>query len=153
MVQTEQVTVNEIASSDERLIAMFAHLSIFFGSLIVPVIFWAIYRERSRFVSFHSLQSLFFHLAYTAVIVVLAIFVAIVAALTGLMGKKGSTPVTPDVFQIIIILALAIVVIGFVFGSIGMAIYLAISAYKGGLKKYPVIGNIIYARVYGTIRK
>jgi uncharacterized Tic20 family protein len=149
MDQFESIPASETIPNEDRLIAMFAHLSIFFGSLIVPLIFWAIYREKSKFVSFHSLQSLFFHLAYTAVIVVLAIFVAIVAALTGLMGKSGSTPPSPDAFQIIIILALSFVVIGFVFGSIALAIINAISAYKGGMKKYPVIGKMVYKRVYG----
>ncbi len=150
MEQSESIPGGEIVSSEDRLIAMFAHLSIFFGSLIVPLIFWAIYKERSKFVSFHSLQSLFFHIAYTVVIIILAVFVAIVAALTGLMGKSGSTPPTPDAFQIIIILALSFFVIGFIFGSIGLAVYLAISTYKGGMKKYPIIGKMVYSRVYGN---
>ncbi|MBZ0201445.1 MAG: DUF4870 domain-containing protein [Ignavibacteria bacterium] len=149
MDQSESIPGGEIVSSEDRLIAMFSHLSIFFGSLIVPLIFWAIYREKSKFVSFHSLQSLFFHLAYTVILVFLVIFVAIVGMLTGLFAKKGA-PVTPDAFQIIVILALGAVVIGFIFGSISLAIYLAVSTYKGGMKKYPVIGKMVYSRVYGV---
>jgi uncharacterized Tic20 family protein len=137
----------EITDTD-KLMAMFAHLSIFFGSLWIPLIFWAIYREKSKFVSFHSLQALFFHIAYIVVMVVLVMFVAIVGMLAGLFKKSGGAPVTPDALQIIVILALGVVVLGFIFGSIAYAVYLALNAYKGGMKKYPIVGNMVYKKLY-----
>lgn len=146
----EAITNTEYISNDDKMIAMFAHLSIFFGSIIIPVIFWIVYDQKSKFVKFHSLQSLFFHIAYIAVMVIVIIFVAVVGVLAGLITKTGGSPSgNPGAFQIIIILVLGVTVLGYVFGSIGYAVYLAINSYKGGMKKYPIIGNIVYKKVYG----
>ena len=143
-----QNNTEQVLTDTDKLMAMFAHLSIFFGSLWIPLIFWAIYREKSKFVSFHSLQALFFHLAYVVVLVVLVLFVALVGMIAGLINTKGGPPAAPDVLQIIVILALAVVVLGFIFGSIAYAVYLAINSYKGGMKKYPIVGNMVYRRLY-----
>ena len=53
-------TLKEELSNEERLLALFSHLSIFFGSIVVPLIFWAIHKDKSRFVRFHSLNIQFF---------------------------------------------------------------------------------------------
>jgi len=138
------------ATQDERMLAMFAHLSMFFGSLIVPLIFWAINKDKSKFVSFHSLQSLFFHIAYTAVLVFLVIFVAVIGMAVGLIVPGQDGPSHMGALQIIALLVIAAVVMGFVFGSVALAIINAVSAYKGGMKKYPIIGNIVYKKIYGV---
>jgi len=132
------------------MLAMFAHLSMFFGSLIIPLIFWAINKDKSRFVSFHSLQALFFHLAYTVVLVFLVIFVAVIGVLAGLIVPGESGPPHIGALQIIVILALGVIVIGFIFVSIALAVINAVAAYKGGMKKYPIIGNMVYKKVYGV---
>jgi uncharacterized Tic20 family protein len=61
-------TPQPLSASDERTWAMLAHLSIllnlvtgFFG-LIAAVIIYAAFRERSRFVAYHALQSFVFQL-------------------------------------------------------------------------------------------
>ncbi len=143
-----QNPVNEVPSQDDRLLGLFSHLSIFFGSLIIPLIFWAVNKDRSKFVTFHSLQSLFFHIAYTVVLVFVVIFVAIVGMASGLIKPEGQNP-SMGAFQVIVILALAVVVLGIVFGAIILAVINAIDSYKGGMKKYPIIGNIVYKKVYG----
>lgn len=142
-------TQAETTTNDERMLAMFAHLSIFLGSIIVPLIFWIIYQQKSKFVSFHSLQSLFFHIAYIVVMIFVVIVITVVGMVAGLITKTGGAPETPGAFQIIIIAALGLFVLGFIFGSFGYAVYLAINAYKGGMKKYPIVGNIVYKKVYG----
>ncbi len=149
---TEQgyVTQQGSVTPNEKLLAMFAHLSMFFGSLWVPLIFWAINKDKSKFVSFHSLQALFFHIAYTVVLVVLVVFVAIVGMAAGLIKPGQNSPPDVGALQIIVILVLGVIVIGFVFGSVAIAIINAISAYKGGMKKYPIIGNIVYKKIYGV---
>ncbi len=147
---TNSANSSEVLTNDEKMIGMFSHLSIFFGSIIVPLIFWVLYKDKSKFVSFQSLQSLFFHIAYTVIMVFVVIVVAVIGAMTGLFAKSGGAPVTPGAFQIIVILALGLFVFGYIFGSIGYAIYLAINAHKGGVKKYPIIGNIVYKKIYGN---
>jgi len=146
----EQQAEQSLPSQDERMLAMFAHLSMFFGSLIIPLIFWAINKDKSRFVSFHSLQALFFHLAYTVVLVFLVIFVAVIGVLAGLIVPGESGPPHIGALQIIVILALGVIVIGFIFVSIALAVINAVAAYKGGMKKYPIIGNMVYKKVYGV---
>ncbi|MBE2228920.1 MAG: DUF4870 domain-containing protein [Ignavibacteria bacterium] len=146
----EQQAEQSLPSQDERMLAMFAHLSMFFGSLIIPLIFWAINKDKSRFVSFHSLQALFFHLAYTVVLVFLVIFVAVIGVMAGLIVPGESGPPHIGALQIIVILALGVIVIGFIFVSIALAVINAVAAYKGGMKKYPIIGNMVYKKVYGV---
>jgi uncharacterized Tic20 family protein len=68
---------------------MFAHLSILvnlvsgFLGLIAALIIYLIYRDRSRYVAYHSLQSLFFQLVFWAGGGALA---AIAWALTGVLS-------------------------------------------------------------------
>lgn len=146
--QTDQNLPTEEQLTDEyRMVAMFSHLSIFFGSLILPVIFWAIYREKSKFAAFHAMQSLIFHFAY---FVVMAFVVLVAAVVIMLSGLGGSYPPPPNALQIIEIVILGLIVLIYIFGSISYAVYLAISSYKGDMKKYPLIGNMVYKKIYGT---
>jgi uncharacterized Tic20 family protein len=145
----DQATEQNNYSQEERLLGLFAHLSMFFGSLIVPIIFWAINKDKSKFVTFHSLQALFFHIAYTVVLVFLVIFVAVAGIAAGLIVPGQDGPSHMGALQVIVLMAIAVVVLGFVFTCVALAIINAISAYKGGMKKYPLIGNIVYKKVYG----
>ena len=67
----QTLTQNE-PTSDEKLLAGLSHLSIIAFSIIAPFIIWLIQRQKSQYVAFHALQSLFYHLATTVVSVVLA---------------------------------------------------------------------------------
>ncbi|MCW5933678.1 MAG: DUF4870 domain-containing protein [Fimbriimonadia bacterium] len=56
-------------TSDERLWAMLAHLAGFLGYLgagigqyIVPLVIYLVYKDKSKFVAFHAIQSLYFQL-------------------------------------------------------------------------------------------
>lgn len=140
---TQFVELND----NERLIGMFAHLSLFFGSLILPLIFWAT-GKHSKFIVFHSLQALFFHIAYTVILVFLLLLAAVAGMFAGLISRTGSQDI--GALQIIVILALGFVIIGFILACIISAIMLSVSTYKGGMKKYPIIGNIVYKKVYGS---
>lgn len=139
----------ENATQEERLYGLFVHLSMFFGSLIIPFVFWAVNKDRSKFVSFHSLQALFFHIAYTVVLVFLVIFVAAAGIASGLIVPGYDGPPRMGALQIIVLLVIAVIVLGFIGASIALSLINAFSAYKGGMKKYPVIGNIVYKKVYG----
>jgi uncharacterized Tic20 family protein len=137
-------------TSEEKLLALFSHLSIFMGGIALPIIFWAINRDKSKFVSFHALQALFFHLAYVVVLVFVIIFMIFGGAGIGMLSAIGahshnSTPV----FFIIFIIALYCFMFLYIFGCMGYAIYIGIKAYNGEFKKYPIIGNIVYKNVYG----
>lgn len=140
---------SENITQEERLYGLFVHLSMFFGSLVIPFVFWVINKDKSKFVTFHSLQALFFHIAYTIVIVFLVIFVAAAGLAVGLIVPGYEGPPKMDAMKIIVLVAIAIVVIGFIGTSVIISLINAFSAYKGGMKKYPIIGNMVYKRVYG----
>ncbi len=59
-----------LSEADERQWAMFAHLSILlnlvtgFLGVVVPLVIYMIYKDRSRYVAYHSLQSLIFQLVW-----------------------------------------------------------------------------------------
>ena len=59
-----------LAPSEERTWAMMAHLSILlnlvsgFLGLVAPFIIYVLYKDRSQYVAYHSLQSLFFQLIF-----------------------------------------------------------------------------------------
>lgn len=138
--------------SDEKMLALFSHLSIFLGGIVLPIIFWAINKDKSRFVRFHALQAIFFQIAYLVIIIafiIIMVFVAIgagvISAGTFAAGKDGS----------IFIIAAMIIFYGLIFLSIfiffGYGIFLAVKSYKGELRRYPVIGKIIYEKVYGDL--
>ena len=67
-------------SADEKLWGMLAHLLtllgyvVVVGEYIVPLVIYLVYKDRSRFVAFHALQSLFFQLLALAVAIALVLF-------------------------------------------------------------------------------
>lgn len=142
-------------TSDERLLAMLSHLSIFLGGIILPIILWATQKDKSKFVRFHSLQAIFYHLAFAVIIIVFVfvmVFVLIVSGI-GLSGfaKSGNGGDMP-VFMIIMMIVLYGGIFLIVFAGIGYGIYLAVKSYQGNLIKIPVIGNYVYKNVYGGIQ-
>lgn len=140
---------NEIRP-DERMISLFAHLSLFLGGILLPIIFWATNKDKSKFVTFHSLQSLFFHLAYVAIIIVLALAMVIIVVIFGVgLGAMTGGGSEMPAFIIIVMVAFYGALFAIIFGAIGYSVYMGIKAYQGKLVKYPVIGNMVYKRVYG----
>jgi uncharacterized protein len=57
-----------LSEADERQWAMFAHLSILLNlvtgllGVVAPLVIYMVYKDRSRYVAYHSLQSLIFQL-------------------------------------------------------------------------------------------
>jgi len=140
-------------TSDERLLAMLSHLSIFLGGIILPIILWATQKDKSKFVSFHSLQAIFYHLAFAVIIIVFVFFMVFVLLVSGFglsgfanSGQSGEMPV----FMIIVMVVLYGGIFLLAFSGIGYAIYLGVKSYQGKLIKIPVIGNYVYKKVYGT---
>jgi uncharacterized Tic20 family protein len=136
-------------SNEEKLLALFSHLSIFIGGIVLPIIFWAINRDKSRFVSYHSLQAVFFHIAFIVltialviIMVVIGIGLGIISAGTFAAGKNGSIFIFIAVFAFYALFFLAL------FLFIGYGIYVGIKSYKGELTGYPVIGKLVYEKVY-----
>lgn len=139
----EQAQLN----SDDKLLAMLSHFSVFFGGILLPIILYFIQKDKSKFVAFHALQSIFFHLVYLVVIVLLVLVLIIVAILGGLLSgaHHNSSPIG-------FIMGMGIFYVGLfisIFGAIGYGIYMGIKAYNGENKKYFLVGDWAYRKVYG----
>jgi uncharacterized Tic20 family protein len=139
-------------AGDEKILALFSHLSIFLGGIVLPIIFWAINKDKSRFVRFHSLQAIFFQIAY--VVILVAVIIIMVAVGIGLGVLSVGTFAAGKDGSLFLIIAM-IIFYGFIFLSIfvfmGYGIYVGVKSYKGELSRYPIIGKIIYDKVYGTM--
>lgn len=146
---------NPYPSSDERMFAMLSHFSVFIGGILLPIIFWAIKKDQSQFVRFHSLQAIFFHIAYFVIIMVLVVIVVIGAMFMGL-GATFSGLEDPGAgagFSILMVIFMIVFYGGLflvIFGAIGYGIYAGVKSYSGDLVMYPVIGRKIYDKVYGA---
>jgi uncharacterized Tic20 family protein len=137
--------------NEEKLMGLFSHLSLFLGGIALPIIFWVINKDKSKFVTFHALQALFFHLAYIALIVALVFFLVFAGLGMGLLtAASNNHSAGPGALFAIVLIAFYALLFIFIFGAMGYAIYMGIKAYNGELKKYPVIGNMVYKKVYNV---
>jgi uncharacterized protein len=142
----------EFISNEDRTLSMFCHLSMLIGGIIMPIVIWAIKKEKSKFVRYHSLQSIFFHLAFSVIIAVSIVVFAIIIIATGVgIGTSKSIPQTSGLSALIVILAFAFlsIILLSALGAIAYSIYLAVKSYQGEKTRVPVIGKIIYEKVYG----
>lgn len=134
------------------MLALFSHLSLFLGGIILPIIFWATNRDKSKFVTFHALQALWFHIAYIVLIFVLIFFWAIIIFIIGGIGLGAMTGATGSkempVFFIILMIAFYGMLFLFIFGAIAYSVYMGIKSYQGNWVKYPIIGKMVYRKVY-----
>lgn len=139
------------STSDERLLGMLAHLSIFFGGIILPIILWATQKDKSKFVTYNSLLALFYHISYTILILLYVILMVVILIVMGVgigsMNKQsgGEMPGIMIVFMIALYAGMFVLI----FAGIGYGIYLAIKTYQGKLVSIPFLGNIVYKKVYG----
>ncbi len=146
---------NQNITSEEKLLAMLSHLSILFGGIILPIILWAVQKDKSQFVRFHSLQAIFFHIAYIIIALLIAIFIIFISLASGLgmsaLATQNQDPsAMPALFFIIILVSVGLIFLA-MFGMIGYGIYLAVKAYGGNYIMIPVIGKAIYRKIFNTL--
>ncbi|MFA4028390.1 MAG: hypothetical protein GDYSWBUE_000270 [Candidatus Fervidibacterota bacterium] len=112
-------------TDEERLWAMLGHLLAllgyvaWIGAYIAPLVIYLVYKDKSQFVAFHALQSLFFQLSLLVVGVVCALLILTI------------------VFACVAIPLLILV-------SVGALVYIivaAIKAYNGELFEYWLVGK------------
>ena len=142
----------ENITSEDKMLSMLCHLSMIFGGILMSIIIWAIKKEQSKFVRFHSLQSIFFHLAFSVILAVVIVVFAVIIVLAG--AGISSAKYLHDISRMSgIIIFISIAFLGIItlaaFGGIGYSIYLAVRSYQGEKIKIPILGKIIYEKVYG----
>ena len=122
-----------MSAQDERTWSMLAHLSVLLnivtgiGGPIAALIIWLVYRDRSRRVSFHALQSLWYQVAW-AVILFVGWFV------TGILS--------------IIFIGLLLIPVMLIATLVPFVhqCYAAYKVYQGVDYRYPIIADMIDGR-------
>ncbi len=131
------------SNSNETVLAGIAHLSIFFGALIVPLIIWLVTRESSPYASRQGKQAFFFHLGVSVVsLIVVAIWFVFIFSFsfatvntntdpTGIAGASFAG------FFLIWGVYFVVYIAAIVFGVIG-----AVQAFQGKPFHYPLLGGL-----------
>jgi len=138
-------------TTDERTNAMLAHVLSIFGGFIGPLVIYFVKGKDSRFVAFHSLQAIFWHLA-CMVGMVGGAFVGFgaVVGFTAAHAPPAPLPAPaphahappPPGFFFAFFGLWALMMLGWVLNA-GYVVYLAIKANSGQWCRYPVVGGIV----------
>jgi uncharacterized protein len=125
-------------TQDERTMATLAHALSILGFLAPLIIF--LVKRQSRFVSFHALQSLLWHIAYFAVImlavvgwVVMIFFTIVLSA-----ANKGAPPT--GLFVLVPLFWLLLAGAGVL--NLVLSIVYCIKASQGEWADYPIFGRL-----------
>lgn len=140
---SDNVQPQPLSPSDERTWAMLAHLSILLNlvsgaiGVIAALLIYLIYKDRSRYVAYHSLQSFFFQLVFwLGGGVVVGIAWAISGVLTTVLVGCLLMPIA-----LLITLALPLVL---VYGVVG-----AIQCSQGRDFRYWLVGDWVRSTLTG----
>ena len=117
-------------TQDERSMAMAAHLLQLFTGFLGPLIIYFIKKDQSKFVAYHALQAIVWHILYAACTIMGAVL-AIVLAIT---NPHSDSP--PFFFMLFMLLVMGGALLNWVLG-----IVYTVKAYNGDWGGYPVIGQ------------
>jgi uncharacterized Tic20 family protein len=147
----DTVQVPEFHKQDERILAALAHGAILLPiyGIIIPIIIWITQKEKTRYVSFQSLQALVFHLTllFLYVIGMLCYFGSFIGMFGGMFLAESSRnewmTVLPGMFPFAVLGGFACIGVFFViYGAVG-----AILSLVGKDFHYVLIGNFIESRL------
>ncbi len=134
------------AQNNENVLAGIAHLSIFFGALIVPLIIWLTTTKSSPYASRQAKQAFLFHCVYAVVefIVVMVSLVVFFVFFSSAFTSATVNPNNPNPTPFIggIFLFDALIIGGSLVVSIGaiiLGVYAAIQAFQGRPYHYPLL--------------
>lgn len=137
-----------VIKSEEKTMAMFSHFTYFLGGYIFAIVIWLIYRNKSEYVEFHVLQAVWFHIILSVLSLGLGMLFGLIMAITD--DTNAHTKNIKEFFlSAPILIFYAIMFLKFLVIS-GYSLYMGLKANKGSFYKYPLIGNFIYKKVYGT---
>lgn len=138
------------SNDNQTVMAGLAHLSIFFGALIVPLILWLVNRGKAPYAAQQSKQAFFFHLGLWVIELVILVPAIIIyfTAFFSIFESVSYTPTTPPqppifpigAFSSVFILygaLFAVQIVGIVFGIIG-----AVKAFQGQPFHYPLMARV-----------
>jgi uncharacterized Tic20 family protein len=139
MASQAGVVALEAPTEDERTMAMLAHLLMAFSGFIGPLVIFCV-KQNSRFVRFHSLQALIWHVIYLGLTFVFmaVFFIVMMTSLIHNPPQPHSQP--PPAFVYVFPFIWLGFMGGWVVNVILGAVY-AIKANRGEWATYPVYGK------------
>jgi len=134
-------------TQDERTFALLAHVLGIFSGFIAPLVFFLVKRD-SKFVSFHALQSLAWHIAYFVLFFgAIILFIVSMIAGGGLREQAHGQP--PFAFFGFFGLFWLFAMGGGILNMI-LAIVYGIKAHNGEWAQFPLLGGWVLRKiVYG----
>lgn len=136
----------EITSADKTM-ALFSNLSIFIFSVFLPLIIYVAYKNKSRFVAFHSLQALYFQVMMYIVMVVLIGVVLVMMFALGLDSDSFESKLFSTEWILTYSLVFGTGILYLLF-EYGYSIFMAMRAFGGHRTKYLFVGSWAYKHVY-----
>jgi uncharacterized Tic20 family protein len=131
-------------TSDERSMAMLAHVLSIFSTFVAPLVIYFAKRKESRFVAFHALQALIWHVLFMAGwFVALIVFVFAVGFGQALLapGARAHEQPSPEFF--LGFFGIWAVLMLSWFANLGCTVYLTIRASSGRWSGYPIVGALV----------
>ena len=133
-------------SQDEKTFALLSHVLGIFSGFIAPLVLFLVKRD-SKFVSFHALQSLAWHIIYFVVFFfgMIVLFVTLFASIGfSHPGQHGNQPPLAffGIFGFVWLFAIGGALVNIILG-----IVYGIKAHNGEWAKYPIIGTWVLNKV------
>lgn len=131
-------------TNDEKTFALLAYVLGIFAGFLAPLIFFLIKRD-SKFVAFHALQSLAWHVLYVVLMILgmAAFFIAVIAQIgTAHDAKNGPPMAFFGMFAFVWLAAMGGWVVNLVMGVV-----YGIRANKGEWAEFPLVGRWILKNI------
>jgi uncharacterized Tic20 family protein len=129
-------------TQDERAMAMLAYIIGIFTGFIGPLIMYFIKRD-SKFVSFHAMQCLLWHLLYLVTVMVLVIVFAVLlffVIVSHVAMHHAPGDVTPPFGVLFVFPLFWVTIMVFAVTNLVLAVVFAIKANNGEWATYPLVG-------------
>jgi len=135
-----------VPTQDERTMALLVNVLAIFSSFLAPLIFYLVKKD-SRFVSFYSLQALFWHAAY-AMIFFVGMIIAFIFMFSTIVTHphNASDQAPPLAFFGVLGLVWLCGMGGWVLNLV-LGIVYAIKANQGEWARFPVIGDFVLRKI------
>jgi uncharacterized Tic20 family protein len=152
--------LQRVLTQDEMTMAALAHASVvltcvialgsgglgFLLGVLVPLLIWLAYKEKSTYVSFQALQATVFQ-AVSILMMVMVLAVSIILIVAGWTVSGALTAILIGLclmpFAALITVVFALVVLILPFAQLGYGLYAAYETYRGRDFRYWLIGEVL----------
>jgi len=140
--------VEEKISMEDKIMALLSHLSILIPNIgiLAPIVIWVTNKDKSRFVRFNALQSIFFQLIFF-LLMMFFIFIGVILMLIAIPWFDLSSNAEPGIlFFISMVFMFMYFPLWLIFGI--YAVVASVKSFKGNIFRYAIIGRIFERKVY-----